>query len=412
MQEQRRDHQSALASAPRTARRKNHDARAQLRRAPAMQVVVANSIDAFGRDEWNALFPGELEDWSYYRAIEGARLAGFSWLYFGVRDGDTLRAAVPAFVVDYRLDTTLSGPLRRVTDAIGRALPRLLTQRMLSLGSPVAEVCHLGFALRSTPQEQRAMLGAIFDKVEEYTKQHRVRMIAVKDAPAAQDELWAAAARAHGLRRQPGLPTASLDIRFADLNGYLTALTPGTRKDMRRKLKTAGALRAEWRRDVSAIRDDVMRLYAATYERAEFDFEKLTPGYFEGVLRDLGERASCVAYWLGERLVAFNLVLHDERRLLDKFLGMDYAVARDYNLYFVTWMENVRHCIARGIPVYQSGQGLHREKVRLGSRLATNWLWYRHCNRVLDAIIGSVEKLARLDRHDPELAALIAREET
>jgi len=177
-------------------------------------------------------------------------------------------------------------------------------------------------------------------------------------------------------------------------------------------LKTAGALRAEWRRDVSAIRDDVMRLYAATYERAEFDFEKLTPGYFEGVLRDLGERASCVAYWLGERLVAFNLVLHDERRLLDKFLGMDYAVARDYNLYFVTWMENVRHCIARGIPVYQSGQGLHREKVRLGSRLATNWLWYRHCNRVLDAIIGSVEKLARLDRHDPELAALIAREET
>jgi len=63
------------------------------------------------------------------------------------------------------------------------------------------------------------------------------------------------------------------------------------------------------------------------------------------------------------------------------------------------------------VPLYQSGQGLHREKLRLGSRLSANWLWYRHRNRVLDAIFAAVEKLARLDRHDPELAALVDRHE-
>ena len=375
-----------------------------------MHVAVANSIEAFGRDEWNALFPGELEDWSYYRATERAGLAEFSWLYFGVRAGGALRAAVPAFVVDYRLDTTLSGPLKRVTDALTRVFPRLLTQRMLSLGSPVAEICHLGFAPDSTPDERQRLLDAILDSVEQYAKDHRLRMIAVKDAPAAQDALCAAAARAHGLRRQPGLPTGFLDIRYADVDAYLASLSAGTRRDMRRKLKAAAALRVEWRRDIDGISEDVMRLYEATYARAEFDFEKLTPDYFSGVLRELGERASCVTYWLGERLVAFNLVLHDRERLIDKFLGMDYAVARDYNLYFVSWIENVRWCIANGVPLYQSGQGLHREKVRLGSRLAANWLWYRHRNPVLDAIFAAVEKLARLDRHDPELAALIERE--
>ncbi|MGE5167638.1 MAG: hypothetical protein ACM3KT_03350, partial [Deltaproteobacteria bacterium] len=64
-----------------------------------MHVVTAPSIEAFGREEWNALFPDELEDWSYYRAVEDSGLADFSWLYFGVRDADgLLRAAVPAFV--------------------------------------------------------------------------------------------------------------------------------------------------------------------------------------------------------------------------------------------------------------------------------------------------------------------------
>jgi hypothetical protein len=116
-----------------------------------MHVVIAPSIEAFGREEWNALFPDELEDWSYYHAVEYSGLADFSWLYFGVRDADgLLRAAVPAFVTDYRLDTTLSGALKRLADRLTRHFPRLLRQKMLSLGSPVSEVCHLGFAPGTT----------------------------------------------------------------------------------------------------------------------------------------------------------------------------------------------------------------------------------------------------------------------
>jgi len=58
------------------------------------------------------------------------------------------------------------------------------------------------------------------------------------------------------------------------------------------------------------------------------------------------------------------------------------------------------------VGTYQSGQGLHALKRRLGSRLSANWLWYRHRNRVVDAIFAVVERIARLDRQDPELAAL------
>ncbi|HST28145.1 MAG TPA: GNAT family N-acetyltransferase [Rudaea sp.] len=378
-----------------------------------MQVATAPSIEAFGREEWNRLFPDELEDWSYYRAVEKSALPEFSWLYFGVRDENgSLCAAVPAFVTDYRLDTTLSGALKRFAEWLTRHFPRLLRQKMLSLGSPVSEVCHLGFAPGTTRDEQRNLLGAILAQVETFAQENRVRMIAVKDASAAQDALWATAAKAHGLRRQPGLPTAFIDIHFASVDDYLATLSKATRKDIRRKLKDSAGLRTQWRAGIDGIEDEVMRLYRSTHANAQFSFEELTPEYFRGVLREMGGRASCATYWLGEKLVAFNLVLHDPAfhgngRLIDKFLGMDYAVAREYNLYFYTWIENMRRCIALNVGIYQSGQGLHALKRRLGSRLSANWLWYRHRNRVVDAIFALVERIARLDRQDPELTALL-----
>ncbi len=372
-----------------------------------MEAIVVDSIEAFGREEWNRLFPDELEDWSYYRAVERSDLPEFSFRYFCVRDeAGLLRAAVPAFVTDYRLDTTLSGRLKRFADWLTRHFPRLLRQKMLSLGSPVSEICHLGFAPGVPADEQQRLLGAILAKAESFARGNRVRMIAVKDAAAAQDALWAAAAKAHGLRRQPGLPTASLAVRFENIDEYFATLSKATRKDIRRKLKDSAGLRVEWRAGIDGIEGEVMRLYKSTHANAQFSFEELTSEYFHNVLREMAGRASCATYWLGDKLVAFNLVLHDGKRLLDKFLGMDYAVAREYNLYFYTWIENVRRCIDLKLALYQSGQGLHALKRRLGSRLSANWLWYRHRNRVVDAVLALVERIARLDRQDPELAAL------
>ena len=382
------------------------------REAASTEVVVADSIAAFGVSEWNRLFADELEGWHYYRAVEEAALPGFAWHYFGVRESGVLRAAVPAFVTDYRLDTTLTGPLRRVTDALARLFPRLLRQRMLALGSPVAEVCQLGLDESLDAPARRRMLDAILSKAEVFAAERRIGMLAAKDTPARQDALWVHAAQRRGLRRQPGLPTAALDIRHASLDDYLRSLSRATRRDMRRKLRAGAPLRVEWRDNIDDIRDEIMRLYRATRANAELDFEDLTPEYFAAVLRQLGTRASCGVYRLDGRIVAFNLVLRDGKRLLDKFLGMDYEVARRYNLYFYTWMENVRYCIERRIPLYESGQGLHREKKRLGSRLSLNWLWYRHRNPLLDAVFALVERLARLDRHDPELAELLKQQLT
>lgn len=364
-----------------------------------IETIALDSIDSIDPSQWNALFRGEIEDWSYLRAIEHANLPGFRFVYFVVRDGDRLLAAAPAFFTDYRLDTTISGALKRITDATAKLLPRLLRMPMLGLGSPVTECCRVGFDAGSGAPQRVQWLDAIISRMETLATDTHTDMLAIKDAAATDDTLWRSVLPKHGLRALPGLPGASLTLPFADPDGYLASLGAATRKDLRRKWRAASPIDIAWRADLDSIRDEVLRLYRHTLARSEFRFEELTAAYFDNVLREMPGRAYCVTYSERGTLLAFNLVLCDGARLLDKFFGAD-AAARPYNLYRVSWMENIRHCIAHHIPIYESGQGLHAEKARLGSRLHANTLWYHHRNRFLDGVFARVDRLARLDRGD------------
>lgn len=369
------------------------------------EAIALDSIDDVEPAQWNALFPGEIEDWSYLRAIEHAGLPGFRFIYFVLRDGNRLLAAVPGFFTDYRLDTTVSGALKRITDATVRLLPRLLRMPMLALGSPVTECCRVGFDRTSTAAQRTQWLDALLAKMESVAAQTHSDMLAIKDASITDDALWRGVLPRHGLRALPGLPGASLALPFADLDDYLASLGAATRKDLRRKWRAAADLKIEWRGDLDGIREDVLRLYRATLTRSEYRFEELTASYFDNVLREMRGRAYCVTYSGHGKLLAFNLVLCDRTKLLDKFFGADPAAMDRYNLYHVSWLENIRHCLTHGITVYESGQGLHQEKRRLGSRLHANDLWYRHRNRFIDGVFARVDRFARLDsREQPQCA--------
>lgn len=367
------------------------------------------TITGIDRAEWDRCFPGELEGWAYYAAVEHAGLDGFDLLYFTLRQDGTLIAAVPAFTTTYRLDATVQGCWKRVTERLARCLPRLLAIDLLALGSPVGEICHLGFAPNVPVNERPTLLASLLAEMAAEAERRGIGLMAIKDAAVA-DPAWVALPGA-GFRRFPGLPTAFLPLPFADRGAYLDSLSSATRKDLRRKLKAAAAVRIEWRDRIDDIAPQVMALYEETRARSDLQLERLDVGYFTGILAAMPGRASCVLYWLGEELAGFNFVLHDRDRLIDKFFGTREGLDRKVNLYHLSWLENVRYCLEAGVPTYQSGQALYREKLRLGSSLSLNYLWFRHRNRTVDAILGLVSRFVRPDRFDADLAAAYGRAE-
>jgi hypothetical protein len=76
---------------------------------------------------------------------------------------------------------------------------------------------------------------------------------------------------------------------------------------------------------------------------------------------------------------------------------MDGEQGRPYNLYFLSWFTNLRYCLEHGIGRYQSGQAYYENKVRLGSKLTANAMFFRHRNPFLQKILRLVSPLFSTD---------------
>jgi predicted N-acyltransferase len=294
-----------------------------------------------------------------------------------------------------------------VTNRLYRIAPSLLSLRLLAIGSPVAEICHLGFAPEVADDRKPWLLQLLVKKLQCFGSEQRYGLFGVKDAPSHETRLWETVLAPAGLTRLPGLPTAMLDLPYASIDDYLATLSRATRKDMRRKMKAFRTVRVEQRRAIDDVAHEVAALYEETVAHSDLKFEHLPPDYFGELLRQLTPDASIFLYWAGENLIAFNFVIEAEDRLIDKYIGINYSLVENYHPYFNSWLCNVRYCIARGIPTYQSGQAFYGPKLRLGCRLQANWQYFRHEHAGMNALLRLVAKFVRLDRFDPAIANLM-----
>ena len=368
-----------------------------------------STIEAIDRDAWNACFPEELEDWAYYRAVEQAGIDGFHWRYLALFEDDRLIAAVVAFTTAYSLDTTLQGTGKRLSQWLRSCWPGLFDIRLYALGSPVAEQCHVGTHPSLDPARLPSLFARLLQLAREDADQAGVGLLAVKDA-SHRNPQWLQACREAGLQSMPGLPGAELPIKFASVDAYLGTLGKSTRKDLRRTLRGSGP-RIEWRRSVDDLLPTMMRLYEATLARSDLAFECLPAAYFRQVLEHLDERAACVLYWVDDELVAFNLVLLDEQRLVDKFFAHDLARTREHKLYMRSWLANVGYCIEHRIPIYACGQAGYASKLRLGCSFIGNTVFFRHRHPVLNHLLRLVKIFIRPDRTDPAMATAISEQQ-
>lgn len=348
---------------------------------------VCASLDSIDRSHWNACFPGEAEAYDYLLAVERAGIPGFEFRYVvGMADGRIV-AAMPAFLTRYGLETTMDS--RRFRDAMMRVRglwSNFLMLPLACLGSPCTETGYPGFH-PDIPAARRAdLFDQLIEAFETHARAAGYTLLALKDVPKPLPGELAAIVAARRYTEMAGLPTAALDIDFPDLDGYFARLSAATRKDLRRKLKARKGVRIERRSDLGPYRERAMELYRQTRERSEWQFEDLTLAYFEGLLAGLPGQSFVTLYFVEEQLVATNFLIRNDRTLIDKFFCMDVDKGRPFNLYYLSWIDNVEYCLREGLTRYQSGQAYYDNKVRLGSRLGANSMFFRHSNPLLQRV--------------------------
>lgn len=373
---------------------------------------IFTSVGEISGTSWDACLPGEVEDHSYYRACDEAASrsgTGLRCAAIAVTDTQGLAAVAPLFRLTYRLDMPLQGRLRSIADALYKHFPRLVALKIICIGSPYADRCHLGFAPRLGEADRQGALQVLANALRQQSAAEGAQLVAFKDLAPGEDALVARSLGVKGFAPLDSLPVAILDLPYSDVDGYLASLSAATRKDIRRKLARAQAVRIEYRSDIMGLQEAIEALYESTRRRSGLDYgelEVLPPGYFAAVSRALGERAIFALYWIGDELAAFNLLLIESDRVIDKFLGMRYPLARDHNLYAVSWMANIRFCLDRGIGLLQSGQTAYASKLRFGSRLMPSTIRFRHRNQLLQWLLSRVSTKLSFSRFDPDLAKI------
>ena len=348
------------------------------------EIRIIETIEAVDPAAWDACQRDPTEGYAYLRAVEQAGLAGFAFRYVLLEQAGRLLAAVPMFLTRYRLETTLDGSGPLFVGRIRQVFPAFLAPKLTCIGSPCTETAPLGLLPGLSPAEAAAHIARLLAAVEGVAACEGAGLIGIKDMAEADRPTWGGAATAHGFTEVAGMPTAWLPIDFPDVETYLTGLSPGTRRNMRRKLRAAPAVRTETRDTIDDVIDRVMALYAETLDRADMRFETLTAEYFRGVLAAMPGDAFATLYWVGDDLLAFNLLRRDGDTLLDKYFCMDAAEGRRHSLYFLSWFGNIQYCLDHDLTRYVAGQASYAGKVRLGCRLEPTAMFFRHRQPLLN----------------------------
>lgn len=372
----------------------------------AMHGDIVAGLSALDAASWPATSCSNAEGIHYHAACEVSAAAdGTAPLAAAVTDSRGLAMAAPLFSLTYRLDTPFQGSLGAWTSRLVDRFPGLLALGLLGVGSPMADHCHFVRRDWLSASEGTTAHALLIDAVEREARRRKAAVIVFKDVAPEDEMLVGTLLAAKGFTRLASLPVAVADVGDTE-DAYLARLSNATRKDIRRKLKSRDGIRIERRNDIAGLEDQIAALYRSTQENSKLrygDFEELPRGYFTEVARRLSKDAVFQLYWVGDRLAAFNLLLVGADRVVDKFLGMAYPLAREHNLYVVSWMENLRFCREIGRPLLQTGQTAYASKLRMGSRLVPSAIYAKHTNGLLNRGLAAVAPWLALDRWDPDL---------
>ena len=281
---------------------------------------------------------------------------------------------------------------------------RLLQVSAYFVGSTVSEYTHLRAEIEPAQ---------LIKNIRQQAKQATLTII--KDLPlnspllSEQENRYSQQliqdAQANGFLVVEGQALAYVPIDFADREAYLTRLSKSRRKNLRRKLKSLQHLRVAMKAtgDIcfqdQALQAKLYQLYLAVYEQSEIHFDLLSPEFFAAILQDADSQGRVFFYWHGQTLLAYNICYVYRGNLVDKYIGFDYALALQYDLYFVSWFVNLDYALQQGLSFYIAGWTDPEVKAQLGAQftLTQHLVWIRQ--PILRYVLVRFKHLFEADAH-------------
>ena len=370
-------------------------------RIPGGFATVATLTDLQDHPAWQSALRDQCKDHRFYELIGTTLTETFDYFFIVLEDEQQqVRAIQPFFFVRQNLTEGLAGRARAAVDRIRRKYPRFLTMKTLMVGCSAGEG-HLACA----PEDAAWVADALHSCLKAFARRSHAPLVVLKDFPSRYRQPLGSFSR-NGYTRVASMPMTRLSLHHENFEEYLASLGKATRKNLRRKFRQTAQhapIACKVLTDVSDVIDELYPLYLQVHERSKLHFEKLTPEYFSGLGREMPERTRFFVWRQEGKAIAFSLCLVHDGTIYDEYLGLDYRVAFDLNLYFYTLRDIITWALEQGLHSYCSTPLNYDPKLHLGCELVPLDLYVMHTGALLNPIFRRALGFLQPTRHDPIL---------
>jgi predicted N-acyltransferase len=229
-----------------------------------------------------------------------------------------------------------------------------------------------------------------------YRVRRAERLAGSTDFALVKDLAAAEMAEAGALRRFSYRPVESdpnmvlaLAPEWRGYEDYLAALTGKYRnaakkiqKDLAQAGCTLGALK-----EVAAHAERLHALYLGVVDNAAVRPVTLPATFFPALAEAMGEDFRCVAVRRAHDLVGFISILKDGDTAVAYYIGFDRASGVGNTVYLALLHAVIGEAIALSCRRVSFGRTALEPKAGLGARPERTWLWARHRNPVMNALV-------------------------
>jgi len=351
---------------------------------------------------WARGFSNTPKDFQYYELIEQTMGSAFEYRYLAVFDRTNRPVALqPLVLTTQDLAVSASEAIVRFVAKLRTVWPRLWRSRMALAG------CLVGEGETGAIEPVEVAIPLVAESLEKYARSQGIFLVGFKDFPTKMRSAFSCLSR-WGYARIAGFPPLTLELNFASFDEYMAMqLSRATRKNLRRKFRAADdaspPLALEVWTDAEQIIDEIYPLYLAVAQTSAIRFEVFTREYFLEAGRCAPGKFRYFIWRQGGRAVAFSFCAIWNGTLYDNDIGLDYTVAYELNLYYVTFRDLLNWALANGLRRYASAPFNYDPKLRLRLQLQPVDVYVKHISPWLNPLIKVLALLFEPARTDPVL---------
>ncbi len=374
----------------------------------AIKFYLTRDIKEISENDWNRLFGDLAEGYGYHKTLQESGLKEFEFHYLIGRRDNNIVAVFPCFITDFSFTTLIQGPLQKIIFWMQSKFSRFLKFKLLFIGSPTTEEFYLGVDEKENLNE---VVSGAFKKLSAFAKKEKIGLCLFYNL---KKEHWILAntLKANGFSPMEDYPNTVIRINAASLEEYINGLSANTRKDIKRKLKKSGELAkltTEIKNEFKEDKKKIYSLYLNNFRGSEVQFEILTLDFFRNIFNNMPQNAKLFITRDNGKVVAFNLCIIKDDLCIDKFIGFDQELSRQYHLYYTTFCHNIDWCIKNNIREYQMGITDYHPKLRLGAKLIPLVNYIRIFNPLMNFFVKPVLKIVEPKNFDPTLRKVLSK---